>query len=215
MRAITLGFGRFIVKYALRPFVKVEYRDEANGVRLPGIYVCNHRSASDPFLVSMLDIEAVQIVKGWPMKLPFLGFSARKAGYIDSSKTTPEQYAEIFKSIINRGVSIIVFPEGTRSGSRNMNPFFCGVFKLARQIGIPLYPCCIVGNEFFPDRSFMFHKTTKIIIKRLQPVMPENFNSYRTARIFKRYVSNLIRNETEALDSEIDHLIMSKKGSTK
>ena len=100
--------------------------------------------------MALFGVEAVQIVNGWPMKLPFFGFNARLAGYLDSTKTTLEEYPKLFKSLIEKNVNIIAFPEGTRSGSRNMNSFHSGVFRLAMELGIPVYPCCIAGNERFP-----------------------------------------------------------------
>lgn len=204
MRTVTLYLGKVVVKLALKPFVSIEFRDEAGQPLVPGIYVCNHRSATDPFLVSLFNVEAIQIVKGWPMKLPFFGFNARKSGYLDASKTTPDQYIKVFRDMIDSNVNVIAFPEGTRSGSRNMNSFHGGVFSLAKMLEIPIYPCCIAGNECFPDRSFKFHKTSKIIVKRLEPVMPETFKKYASTYIFKNKIHEMIRLETEALDREID-----------
>ena len=55
MRFFILWYGRAVVRIALRPFAGVEFEDrspEQNG----GIFICNHRSASDPFLVSSVAV---------------------------------------------------------------------------------------------------------------------------------------------------------------
>ena len=132
---MILNFGRAVIHLGLRPFIKIEYRDEAGTNTPTGIYVCNHRAGTDAFLMALFGVEAVQIVNGWPMKLPFFGFNARLAGYLDSTKTTLEEYPKLFKSLIDKNVNIIAFPEGTRSGSRNMNSFHSGVFRLAMKSG--------------------------------------------------------------------------------
>ena len=72
MRFFILWYGRAVVRIALRPFAGVEFEDrspEQNG----GIFICNHRSASDPFLVSSVAVRRApaQVVNRWPMRLPF------------------------------------------------------------------------------------------------------------------------------------------------
>ena len=201
---IILNLGRTVIRLGLRPFIPIQYRDEAGNDTPPGIYVCNHRAGTDAFLMALFGIEAIQIVNGWPMKLPIVGFNARMAGYLDSTKTSLEDYPAIFKNLIEKNVSIIAFPEGTRSGSRNMNIFHSGIFRLAMELGIPVYPCCIAGNEQFPDRSFHFHKSKGIIVKRLPPILPETFRKYPSAFVFKKKVHDMIQRETQLMDAELD-----------
>ena len=50
------------------------------------IFVCNHRAASDAFLMCVLPVEAVQVVNTWPFHLPVLGRFARMAGYLNIKK---------------------------------------------------------------------------------------------------------------------------------
>ena len=197
--------GKAVIYIALRPFVKVEYSDLAEGIREPGIYVCNHRAATDAFLMAVFGIEAIQIVNGWPMKLPFFGFNARKCGYLDATTTPLNDYPEIIRWLIGKGVSVIAFPEGTRSGSKKMNPFHSGIFKLAMDLEIPLYPCCIAGNEKFPDRSFHFHKADRILVRRLPVLKKDVYGKMPSAYVFKKTVQRLIEEETEKMDNELNH----------
>ena len=201
---IVLNLGRAVIHLGLRPFIRIDYRDEAGTNTPPGIYVCNHRAGTDAFLMALFGVEAIQIVNGWPMKLPFFGFNAHMAGYLDSTKIPLEDYPKRFKSLIDKNVNIIAFPEGTRSGSRNMNSFHSGIFRLAMELGIPVYPCCIAGNERFPDRQFRFHKSKGIIVKRLPPIMPETFRTYPSAFVFKKKVHDMIQQENQRLDAELD-----------
>ena len=203
MRILTLYMGKAVIYIALRPFARVRYSDLAEGCKEPGIYVCNHRAATDAFLMAAFGIEAIQIVNGWPMKLPFFGFNARKCGYLDATQTQLEEYPAIVRNLIAQGVSIIAFPEGTRSGSTKMNPFHSGIFKLAMELKLPVYPCCIAGNEAFPDRSFKFHKTSRILVHRLPPVKPETYEKMPSAYVLKKHIHTLIAQETEKMDREL------------
>ena len=203
MRYITLYLGKTALHVGLFPFVRIEYQDSAEGNEMPGIYVCNHRSGLDAFLMSVFNKEMIQIVNGWPMKLPFFGFNARKSGYIDATQTELEDYAPIFKELLESNVSIAVFPEGHRSQSRQTNSFHSGIFYLAMKLGIPIYPCVIVGNEAFPDRNFRFHPTRRIIVKRLPPVLPEEYGQYPSAFVLKKKIRQRIQSEADALDATL------------
>jgi 1-acyl-sn-glycerol-3-phosphate acyltransferase len=202
MRALALHMGRLVIYGALRPFVRVRYKDASGGQR-PGFYVFNHRAATDAFLVAALGREAIQLVNGWPMRLPFFGFNARRCGYLDTTATPLEAYPALIGDLLRQGVSVIVFPEGTRSESRRMNAFHSGIFKLAMELKLPLYPCCIAGNEAFPDRSFKFHKTSRILVHRLPPVLPEDYANMPTAYVLKKHLHTLIAQETEKMDREL------------
>lgn len=200
MRIITLNLGRTVIWLGFRPFVKITYQDEVTGAHPAGIYVCNHRAATDAFLVALFGEEAIQIVNGWPMKLPLVGFNAKRNGYIDSTQTSPEQYETIFSNLLKQGVSIITFPEGTRSGSRQMNPFHSGIFHLAMKLKAPIYPCCIAGNEHFPDKKFHFFKTKQIFVKRLKPIMPEEYDKLPSAYVLKKRIHAIIKQQCDLLD---------------
>lgn len=204
MRILTLYLGRVVIYGALRPFVRIRYADLATDATAPGIYVCNHRAATDAFLVAALGREAIQIVNGWPMKLPFFGFNARLNGYLDATRTAVEDYPRLTRELLDQNVSIIAFPEGTRSGSPQMNAFHSGIFQLARELQVPVYPVCIAGNERFPDRSFRFHSTRTILIRRLPPILPETYSQYPSAFVFKKRVHDLIATTTAEMDAEIN-----------
>ena len=204
MRYMTLGLGWTAVNIGMRPFVKVRYFDEAGNKDFSGIYVCNHRSASDAFLMSLLGKEAVQVVNGWPMRLPFFGFNARMSEYIDSTKIEVGDYPAVVRELIAKGVSVIAFPEGTRSESPLMNSFHSGIFHLAIELKVPVYPICISGNEYFPDRKFRFHRSRAIFVKRLPPIMPEQYLAFPSAYVFKKRVHDIIQSESLNMDAIIN-----------
>ena len=204
MRFLTLNLGRVVIYGALRPFVRVRYEDASGSGGRPGFYVFNHRAGSDAFLVAALGREVIQLVNGWPMKLPFFGFNARRSGYLDTTKTPLEAYPALVGDLLRQGVSVVVFPEGTRSGSRRMNPFHSGIFKLAMDLKVPIYPCCIAGNERFPDRRFRFHRTREIRISCLPPIEPEAYAGIPSAYALKKRVQSRIAEEAARLDALID-----------
>ncbi len=202
-RWVILQYGRVMVYCAVWPFVRVKFEDGAAGEARPGIYVFNHRSASDPFLVATLNIPAIQAVNGWPMRLPFFGFFARRGGYIDTTKMSYEAVRDQMGRMLERGVSVAVFPEGTRSGCRRMNQFRSGAFKAARELGAPVYPCCIVGNEELPDRRFRF-RCGQIRVRRLPPLTAAEVRSFGNAFLLKNHVRSRIQREIGRMEGIAD-----------
>mgnify|MGYP001040001685 CR=1 FL=1 len=205
MRYIILFYGKMIVYIAVRPFIRVRFENRCGEEQTPGVYVCNHRSSSDPFLVSVFGQEVVQVVNGWPMQLKFYGYFARLGEYIDATKVDYETFKTQVETLIGRGVSVVAFPEGTRSGGRFMNKFHSGVFHLARELQLPIYPCCIAGNEEMPTRQFRFKKSGTILIRLLPAISPAAVARYPSAYALKKYVHNLILQETESMDRELDN----------
>jgi len=196
---VIAWYGRLIVRVAIFPVVRVQYEEQIDYTRKPaGIFIFNHRSGSDPFLMALIKRQSlVQVVNGWPMRLPFWGFFARKAGYIDVTKMEHTELRDYIRELLGRGIGIIAFPEGTRSGSKEMNPFRSGIFHVAHELNAPLYPGCIVGNEKIPDRKFRFH-AGKIIVRMLPPVMP---SPEKNAFVLKKKIHKLIYDETKKMEA--------------
>ncbi|MDD4538579.1 MAG: lysophospholipid acyltransferase family protein [Lentisphaeria bacterium] len=208
IRYIILVYGRMIVYVAMRPCIRVRFEDLSGGPRRPGIYVFNHRSSSDPFLVSVLGEEIVQIVNGWPMRLKFYGYFARLGEYIDSTAGDYASFAAQIRMLNERGVSIVAFPEGTRSGGRHMNAFRSGIFHIARELRLPIYPGCIAGNEEMPTRRFKFKKSGTIMVRLLPPIVPTEQDQFPSAYALKIAVHRRIRQETAKMDKELDDAVI-------
>lgn len=192
LQRVIVVYGRVITRVAWWPVVRVRFEDlspETRGV--PAIYVFNHRSASDPFLLSALNITMIQIVNGWPMRLPFFGFFARHAGYLNAVTLPFEEMRERIRRTLAAGSSVGSFPEGTRSESPAMNPFRSGIFRIAKAAQAPLIPCCITGNEFMPDRRFVFRKSGVIHVCRGRPV-PADWVRDDSPYVLKRKVQQVI-----------------------
>lgn len=203
VRYFIVWYGKCIVRIALFPYVKFTYRKKTEEPMVGGIYVFNHRSGSDPFLVGCTTYKPlVQIVNDWPMRLPFLGFFAKFGGYIDVKNETYEWVKEYVKKLVSSGIPVMAFPEGTRSGNRSMNQFYSTVFHIAKEIDCPVIPMVIAGNEEIPNRKFRM-KPGKILMHRL-PAIPREFVRESSAFKLKKTVHRIIFEESQRMDQELD-----------
>ncbi len=202
IRYAILYYGQWVIKCISVPFIKLKYIDQAPQETAPGIFICNHRSGSDPFLVSMINRNLVQTVNYWPLKLPFLGFFARHGEYLNINALSTEELLEKSSSLIERNVTIVSFPEGTRSCSTEMGQFRGGIFRIALALKCPIYPLSIVGNENIPDRKFNFH-SGRIRMCKLPMI---TYDDYRDMSAFKlkNHLRELIMSATLEQDRKLN-----------
>lgn len=118
---------------------------------LPYIYMPNHQSNFDiPVLLGHLMVQFRWLAKIELFKIPIFGRAMRKAGYISIDRYNRESAIKSLKLAahkIKSGVSVLIFPEGTRSRDGNIQPFKKGGFVLAIDSGVPIVPVVITGTR--------------------------------------------------------------------
>ena len=178
------------------PFVRVHCKsDIKNDKTRPCIYVCNHRSFLDGFLVAhpSWGYESVQVVNIWPFKIPVLGVIAKAAGYLNVNSMPFEDFSSTAKKMIDEGVSIISFPEGTRSKDKETGSFHSSMFHLALETGCPIIPVCISGNETVLRRGNIMLRPGKIVIRQLPALQWEEYKSMTPFKLKSKVRETIIR----------------------
>ncbi|MBF0593848.1 MAG: 1-acyl-sn-glycerol-3-phosphate acyltransferase [Candidatus Omnitrophica bacterium] len=202
LRIAIRWYGRIIIWGLPQPFLKVRYRDKSGEAMIPTpcIVICNHRSSSDPFLMACFSFEAVQIVNIWPFKIPLLGFFARLAGYLSVNEMSFEEFSQRCGELLDEGVSIIAFPEGTRSGAHAMGQFRGAMFRIALEKKIPIVPLCISGNEDKPVRGSFWMNPGTVLLHRLPTLTYEQIKEMNPFKL-KNHVRDIIETETKIMDA--------------
>ncbi len=198
LRILIRVYGRSMV-FLGWPFIRVRVEKEAGDPPKACICVSNHRATSDGFLMGMLDCEGVQVVNLWPFKVPVLGFFARLAGYLSIREISIEEFLRCGSELIEQGVSIISFPEGTRAGSRKMGPFHSALFRLALQTGAPIVPICISGSENKPQKGSAVMHPGLIRMRLLAPITEESYRDMSPFKL-KNFVRDRIAAELERME---------------
>ncbi len=208
LRFLIVCYGRIIIYGFARILVKVKFIDSAEGkiAQDPCVYVSNHRSASDAFLMDVLPGEFIQIVNLWPFKLPILGLCAQLAGYLSVRSMPFDEFSEKCSKLFSQKVSIIGFPEGTRSNSSQMGQFHSTLFRVAKENKLKIVPIIILGNEDKPKRKSLIIHPGKIEIHTL-PFIDyedyENFNSFELKNHVKDKMQEFIDNHGDINDQTI------------
>jgi 1-acyl-sn-glycerol-3-phosphate acyltransferase len=114
------------------------------------VFVANHQSIYDiPILFWSLPFQLRIIAKESLGRFPFLGWHLRRTGHMLVNRARPDRTA-IFSwasALVSRGLSLIVFPEGTRSRDGRVGRFKGGSFYLALEAGLPVVPLSVIGSR--------------------------------------------------------------------
>jgi len=115
------------------------------------VIVANHQSAYDILvLYARLGIDFKWVMKKEIRKIPGIGFGSKAVGHIfidRSSAKAALASINAAKSKIKDGTSVVFFPEGTRSHTREMLPFKKGAFRFAFELNLPVLPVTINGTR--------------------------------------------------------------------
>jgi 1-acyl-sn-glycerol-3-phosphate acyltransferase len=139
--------------------VEVEGAEHVDS-RRPTLYACNHQSSIDiPVLFLALPVNLRFIAKEQLRWVPLVGWYLQLAGHILIDRSNRARaIASLDKAaveIARRKISLIVFPEGTRSPDGRILPFKHGSFGLALKARIPVVPVTLEGSSsVMPRRSW-------------------------------------------------------------
>ncbi len=117
--------------------------------RRPYVVVSNHESFADILLISLLPWEMKWLSKAELFRIPVLGWEMWLAGDIAVKRGVGPSAAEAMarcREILKQRVSVMIFPEGTRSASGRLLPFKDGAFRLAIEAGVPILPLVVTGT---------------------------------------------------------------------
>jgi 1-acyl-sn-glycerol-3-phosphate acyltransferase len=114
------------------------------------VFVANHQSIYDiPVIFASLPYQLRIIAKDSLGNFPFLGWHLRRTGHLLVNRRKPDPRA-VFNwanALTANGLSLIVFPEGTRSADGHLGPFKGGSLYPAVQAGLPIVPMSVAGSR--------------------------------------------------------------------
>ncbi len=131
--------------------------------RRPFVVVSNHESFVDILLISHLPWEMKWLSKVEILRIPVLGWDMWLAGDVPVERGTARSAVKAMRrcaEILAQRVSVIIFPEGTRSPTGEMLPFKDGAFRLAIDAGVPILPLVVSGTgTALPKHGWRFGRS--------------------------------------------------------
>lgn len=127
------------------------YSDKAYH-KTPAIYIANHTSFLDILIMTGLHPKVILITADWVWKSPVMGPLVRMADYYPATEGAEEGLHHLRK-MRDRGYSIVIFPEGTRSYTDKMGKFRKGAFYLAEQLEMDIQPLVLHGIQYTMEKG--------------------------------------------------------------
>ena len=144
------------------------------------IYMCNHQSNFDiPVLLGCLPVQFRWLAKAELFKIPIFGRGMRSAGYISIDRFNRKSAFESLSEAAERikgGVSVMIFPEGTRSIDGQIRPFKKGGFVLAVDAGVPIIPVVLHGTRAIMPKGQLRINPGHVVMDILAPVDTSGYN---------------------------------------
>jgi 1-acyl-sn-glycerol-3-phosphate acyltransferase len=168
------------------------------------IFMSNHLSAADIIILyTAIPFAVGYLAKKELFRIPLLGWAMRCAGHIPVDRGNPREARKSIDEaieVIRRGeLSLIIFPEGTRSITGEMKSFKLGGFSLAISSGVDIVPVAVAGTRELLPKGALHINPRPIAVNIGEPI-----ESRTLKKTEKSLLAKATREAIEALRSEID-----------
>jgi len=151
------------------------------------IIVANHQSLADIIVVYKTKMQFKWVAKESLFGVPFVGWSLALAKHIKLERGKFGSIKKVYREAaewLRKGMSVLFFPEGTRSLTNEMGDFQNGAFKLAIKEGVPILPISIEGTgSAIPKGSWIFQAKVPARLKVLPPIDTSQFKPADFAKL--------------------------------
>ncbi len=140
--------------------------------RNPYVVVANHESFADIILLSLLPWEMKWLSKASIMRIPVFGWimwAVRDVPVHRGRTTSARDAMAACRTRLDGRVSVMIFPEGTRSPRAEMLPFKDGAFRLAIEAGVPILPLALFGTRQAVAKHDWRIGPTHAVVEILEP----------------------------------------------
>lgn len=183
-----LGAGRFwgywpahlwARAFCVLSLVKVTVRGRENiSPETSYVFVANHQGAYDIFSTyGYLNHDFRWMMKKGLERIPLVGYSCKVSGHIYVDNSTPSATRRTMAEAEKRlrdGMSVVVFPEGSRTRDGRMHRFHRGAYMLAMEFSLPVVPITIDGAYSVLTRGSWLPKPGHITLTIHKPIEPDS-----------------------------------------
>lgn len=182
----------YLTRFTIRIFFKL-YKTANFNINLsnlkkaekPRIYILNHASQFDTFLMYLLPDIFKVFVKQIYVKIPFIGWTMRLTGNIIAVKKPDDinyetNLLDLGVNVIKKGYTLLIFPEGTKSKTGDIGRFKSGGFRIAYETKAEIVPVVLdTWNSIRPGGGWWI-RDDRIWMKVLEPY---EYNDYKNIDI--------------------------------
>jgi 1-acyl-sn-glycerol-3-phosphate acyltransferase len=170
------------------------------------VFVSNHQSIYDiPVIFASLPFQLRIIAKESLGRVPFLGWHLRRAGHLLVDRTRPDRAGILsqWRALVSDRLSLIVFPEGTRSQDGRVGRFRAGSFMLALEAGLTVVPLAVSGSRHVMKKGRLMACPGDITLVVHEPIPAPQVNTptVADARALGELVRAVVRASVDRLEA--------------
>ncbi len=162
----------------------------------PVLFVSNHTSIFDTVLIySLLPNPTGFVAKDSVLKIPLLRVWMRRLHCLFLNRKDPRAGLQMILDsidLIKEGISVFIFPEGTRTKIGELLEFKAGAVKMASKTGCPVIPIAITGARDAFENHSPFIRKAHATLCFLDPIYPNELDAED-----KKHLANYARNKIE------------------
>jgi len=155
----------------------------------PQIFMANHQSIYDILvLAGYLPVQFRWLAKKELFRIPFMGWHMSRGGYIKIDRANLRAAARSIIEAgrrIKSGVSVVIFPEGTRSLDGRLQPFKPGGFSIALEAGVPIIPIGIYGSKDIIRKGSLRVNRGSIGVSVGKPILVASYRKSEKKRLME------------------------------
>ena len=171
------------------------------------VIAANHQSYWDAFLMyGFVGIPFKWVMKKELGKIPFVGWACYMAGHIlieRSSRVKSMESIRKAESKLKNGMSVVIFPEGTRTPDGKMGRFKRGAFLISQELGLPILPVTIDGNYDVMSRH-AWHVTWHPVHMTVHAPIPAQPNAGLTEQEQTAVMNDTAQKVSEIIQGTLD-----------
>jgi 1-acyl-sn-glycerol-3-phosphate acyltransferase len=139
------------------------------------VFVSNHQSIYDtPVIFASLPYQLRIIAKESLARFPVLGWHLKRGRHLFVDRRHPDRQGILtrWRSLVQEGLSLIIYAEGTRSADGAVAPFKAGSFLLAIEAGLPIVPLAVEGTRHVMKKGRLRTEPGDVTLIVHDPIQP-------------------------------------------
>lgn len=188
------------------PFWKKHFRGFENivkGERV--ILVSNHQSFMDMPFQTLLPVRVKWISKKSLFRIPVMGWNMKLSGHLSVDRNKRASIKSLERQmgpLLEDNIPILIFPEGTRSESGELQPFKSGAFDLAIRHNCYIQPIVLDGTyRMLPSGDWRFRIKEDLYLSIMEKIDPAQFSSRDE---LKNYAHKVMSDELSRIHSKVE-----------
>lgn len=191
------------VLYIMGNFRKRQINDHNERFGKPAVVIANHQSFLDILQMAMLSPRLILLTNKWVWKSPVFGWAIKMADFYPVANGI-ENSVDLLKQQIDKGYSVVVFPEGTRSSYPPMKRFHKGAFYLAEKLKLDVVPVLLHGLGQTMTKGDFLLKNSPVTAKYLPRIAADDARWGIDYQSRTKAISKYFKQQHEQLREELE-----------